>query len=326
MRLPDGGLRVERVEYLPRMTDPAPVATAAAPAAHRSSTSRARPGTEPAAAGRLRAALAGLGLVGVEGGRLLRGRAAAGSDRALRRRRAARRVRPPARSTCGSRAPVAVALAASPGSALGARSRRSGARRRTSPSPTASGSSSTRSPSGSGSGSATCSGRGCSSRSCRSPPPARSPGCATVVALITADMPRDLLEIDGTLDYPLGYRNANAAFFAIALFPAVGLAADRELDWRLRGLALGTATLCIDLVLLIAEPRLDAGDAGRRCVVFAARSRRCACGRWPGSRSPPCPALGVRLSGSRPLLRGRRRRACATSAGEMHAARPRRGG
>ena len=72
---------------------------------------------------------------------------------------------------------------------------------------------------------------------------------ATVLALITTDLPRDLLEVDGTLDYPLGYRNANAAFFAIALFPAVGLAAGPGVDWRLRGLALGTATLCIDFAL-----------------------------------------------------------------------------
>ena len=37
-----------------------------------------------------------------------------------------------------------------------------------------------------------------------------------------ATRPLDFLERDGTLDYPLGYRNANAAFFAIALFPALG--------------------------------------------------------------------------------------------------------
>jgi hypothetical protein len=75
-------------------------------------------------------------------------------------------------------------------------------------------------------------------------------GVATIVVLLTGDDPSELLELDGTLDYPLGYRNANAAFFAIALFPALGIAADRELDWRLRGLALGAATLCLDLFLL----------------------------------------------------------------------------
>ena len=75
-------------------------------------------------------------------------------------------------------------------------------------------------------------------------------GVATIIALHGADRALDVLETDGTLDYPLGYRNANAAFFAIAMFPALGLASDRDLDWRLRALALGTATLCIDLFLL----------------------------------------------------------------------------
>jgi hypothetical protein len=75
-------------------------------------------------------------------------------------------------------------------------------------------------------------------------------GVATVIGLLTADDPRPYLEIDGTLEYPLGYRNANAAFFAIALFPALGLAADRTLDWRARGLALATATLVLDPAML----------------------------------------------------------------------------
>lgn len=75
-------------------------------------------------------------------------------------------------------------------------------------------------------------------------------GVAVIVGLLSSENPRSLLEIDGTLDYPLGYRNANAAFFAIALFPALGLAAERGLDKRLRAAALGTATLCISLFLL----------------------------------------------------------------------------
>lgn len=75
-------------------------------------------------------------------------------------------------------------------------------------------------------------------------------GVITVVTLAGGDNPRELLEDDGTLDFPLGYRNAEAAFFAIAFFPAIGLAADRELDWRLRAPALATATLCLELFLL----------------------------------------------------------------------------
>jgi O-Antigen ligase len=75
-------------------------------------------------------------------------------------------------------------------------------------------------------------------------------GIAAVIALLTTHSPLRVLEVDVTLQYPLGYRNANAAFFAIAVFPALGLASDADRDWRLRGLALATATLAIDLILL----------------------------------------------------------------------------
>ena len=74
-------------------------------------------------------------------------------------------------------------------------------------------------------------------------------GIAAIISLATSNVPREIFEVDGTLDYPLGYRNANAAFFAIALFPSVGLATLRTLDWRLRGAALATATVSIDLLL-----------------------------------------------------------------------------
>jgi hypothetical protein len=74
-------------------------------------------------------------------------------------------------------------------------------------------------------------------------------GAYTAVSLLTGADPRDYLEIDGTLDYPLGYRNANAAFFAIAFWPALGLAAAREFDWRLRTVAFSSAVLCLELVL-----------------------------------------------------------------------------
>ncbi len=75
-------------------------------------------------------------------------------------------------------------------------------------------------------------------------------GLITAVTLATSGSPAAVLERAGTLEFPLGYRNAEAAFFGIALFPALGLAADRALDWRIRAAAAGTATLCIDLFLL----------------------------------------------------------------------------
>ena len=74
---------------------------------------------------------------------------------------------------------------------------------------------------------------------------------ATLIALATNNSPAELLETDATLRYPVGYRNAVAGFFLMAVFPMVVLAAaPGELDWRLRGLLLGSATLAIELALL----------------------------------------------------------------------------
>jgi tetratricopeptide (TPR) repeat protein len=92
-------------------------------------------------------------------------------------------------------------------------------------------------------------------------------GTVAVVDLLTSNAPSDVLEIDGTLDTPLGYRNANAAFFAIALFPALGLAADPERDWRLRAGALGTATLAIEMAML-SQSRASIPAAAVALLVF----------------------------------------------------------
>jgi hypothetical protein len=94
-------------------------------------------------------------------------------------------------------------------------------------------------------------------------------GVATVVTLLFGDHPNRYLEADGTLDFPLGYRNANAAFFLIALWPAVGLAADRSLDWRFRAGAAAVATLCVDLALL-SQSRGSIPAIGAALVVYLA--------------------------------------------------------
>ena len=82
-------------------------------------------------------------------------------------------------------------------------------------------------------------------------------GAIAVGALVMGDVPRNLLELTAPSSIPLGYRNAEAAFFGVAVFPAVGLASSTAFDWRLRGLALATATLCLDLFLL-AQSRASA--------------------------------------------------------------------
>ena len=45
-------------------------------------------------------------------------------------------------------------------------------------------------------------------------------GVVAIIGMHGADHPSHYLETDGTLEYPLGYRNANAAFFLIAMWPA----------------------------------------------------------------------------------------------------------
>jgi hypothetical protein len=73
---------------------------------------------------------------------------------------------------------------------------------------------------------------------------------ATAITLITGDDVARYLEDDGSLVFPIGYKNANAAFFLIALWPAVSLAAAPQVDWRLRGPMLGCAVLCAEVAYL----------------------------------------------------------------------------
>ena len=75
-------------------------------------------------------------------------------------------------------------------------------------------------------------------------------GLVTLFVLAFGDDVSSYLEINGTLQYPLGYRNANAAFFAIAAWPALALAQWAGLSWSARAAALGAATLCLELALL----------------------------------------------------------------------------
>jgi hypothetical protein len=75
-------------------------------------------------------------------------------------------------------------------------------------------------------------------------------GIATFIALWTGSNSQDFFETDATLRYPLGYRNAEGAFFLIALWPLLGLAVSRQLDWRWRALVTASATIAIELAVL----------------------------------------------------------------------------
>jgi O-antigen ligase len=96
-------------------------------------------------------------------------------------------------------------------------------------------------------------------------------GLATLVSAITADEAIPLVEL-GVLDRPIGYHNANAAFFAICFFAALGIATDRDRDWRLRGTMVGTATLCAGLVVL-SQSRGSVLAAVVGVIAFVALSR-----------------------------------------------------
>jgi tetratricopeptide (TPR) repeat protein len=91
-------------------------------------------------------------------------------------------------------------------------------------------------------------------------------GIVATVGLLTGDHVAHYLEGDGTLEFPLGYRNANAAFFAIALWPALGLASYRASAWPVRALALATATLCLELAMLSQSRGSLVGGAVALCV------------------------------------------------------------
>ncbi|HYH62892.1 MAG TPA: O-antigen ligase family protein [Solirubrobacterales bacterium] len=81
-------------------------------------------------------------------------------------------------------------------------------------------------------------------------------GAAGIVAVITlvelagASVPVPFLEEDGTLQHPLAYRNANAAFFLIALWPALALAGSSRVHGAVRVGSLVTATACVELAIL----------------------------------------------------------------------------
>jgi hypothetical protein len=75
-------------------------------------------------------------------------------------------------------------------------------------------------------------------------------GAITVVTLWSGHDFSAYLHPDASLRFPLGYRNANAAFFLIALWPAVALASSWAVSRWLRPLMLATATVALEIGVL----------------------------------------------------------------------------
>ena len=57
----------------------------------------------------------------------------------------------------------------------------------------------------------------------------------TLIVLWTGSNSHDFFETDATLRYPIGYRNAEAAFFLMAMLPAIVLCVSRDLPGASRG-------------------------------------------------------------------------------------------
>lgn len=105
-------------------------------------------------------------------------------------------------------------------------------------------------------------------------------GVVTVVQLLHSTDLNLMLNSDGTLQYPLGYRNATAAFFLIAVWPALSLAVSRDLDPRLRVLSAAVASLALGLGALCQSRGSFFGIAFALVVYLLASQRRLAALRW----------------------------------------------
>ncbi len=96
-------------------------------------------------------------------------------------------------------------------------------------------------------------------------------GIATAVTLAVGTDFTWYLHEDATLRFPIGYRNANAAFFLIGLWPLVALAAGGW-RWQVRALLVGAGSLLVGLSFL-CQSRGSVPAAALAGVVLLAVSR-----------------------------------------------------
>jgi hypothetical protein len=119
---------------------------------------------------------------------------------------------------------------------------------------------------------------------------------ATVLTILTGDDLKHYLEPDGTLQFPLGYRNANGAFFGIAFWALVGLTTASSLAWWSRPLAAAGATLCLSLVLLSQSRGSELAGAVSLVVFFWFMPHRARAVVWLGVAALPCVLVAPHLS------------------------------
>lgn len=97
-------------------------------------------------------------------------------------------------------------------------------------------------------------------------------GIATVVVLATGSDFDWYLHDDATLRFPIGYRNAYAAFLLICLWPVLTMASASGWRWELRALLLGAGTVLLELALL-AQSRASVAAFLLAGLAFLALSR-----------------------------------------------------
>jgi hypothetical protein len=96
---------------------------------------------------------------------------------------------------------------------------------------------------------------------------------ATAVHLLRATSPEAVYAV-GRLDFPISYPNAQAAIFLVGFWPAIALAARRELPVLARGLALGTAAGVAGGWLLAQSKGGGLGVLASTLVVLAVSRQR----------------------------------------------------
>ncbi|HEY2935378.1 MAG TPA: O-antigen ligase family protein [Gaiellaceae bacterium] len=102
-------------------------------------------------------------------------------------------------------------------------------------------------------------------------------GCAGVAiataAKLTSANPLDVY-YDGRLDFPIGYPNAQAAFFAVGIWPAIALASRRTLHPAARGAACSAATVLLCGWIATQSKGAGIGLAASAVALFAASHTR----------------------------------------------------
>lgn len=97
-------------------------------------------------------------------------------------------------------------------------------------------------------------------------------GVATLAVLLTGSDVTTYLESDTTLRYPLGYRNAAAAFFLIGFWPLLALASSSAAGTGLRIAAAAAGTMSFQLAIL-AQSRTSLFAFAIGAILFIVASR-----------------------------------------------------